>query len=241
MLHLFYSSPDYAQYYQPELLDLSDSKRVNADSRLHENQRWQNSRALKQAMRTKLCAPRYSLSHKHQYALIAAIENSDFAHYHAALPILEHSAHHLGIGVDLEQSAPRDWRKLAQRICSPTEQRFLQHSATPLIDFYKLWTLKEALIKAEQAAFPTQMKELGLCAYQPHWQLATHSNQPYLFLSASLESDNHSWQISALWQIPPQPIQLTLHSNCPVTLTIDHSNADLILKYCWIDSVSSRF
>ena len=78
----------------------------------------------------------FNVSHSGQHGLIAFSE-------------------HDGLGVDLEVRAPaRDFDGIGSRVYGPTERRSLEAASSRKADvFYRLWSLKEALIKALGTGF----------------------------------------------------------------------------------------
>lgn len=73
-----------------------------------------------------------------------AINASDSGDWHLA-GLAEVAA----LGVDLERHRPRpNWQALARRWYSPEEHDWLSAQADPQAGFLRLWTLKEALLKA---------------------------------------------------------------------------------------------
>ena len=85
--------------------------------------------ALRAGQYGKPCAPGvfFSLSHSGGYALLAAAESD--------------------VGADLERVRPAPER-VAARVFTPDEQRWLAGSTDYDTRFFTLWTLKEALLKA---------------------------------------------------------------------------------------------
>ena len=57
------------------------------------------------------------------------------------------------VGVDLEHIRPLDWQRIALRFFHPEERAFLEQSAEPERDFFRIWTLKESYLKAEGTGF----------------------------------------------------------------------------------------
>ena len=138
-----------AQHYQAALLDSADRKRVNAAPSLAMRADWQVSRFLKQ--QTK--APVLSLSHSHGAALLAA------------------GAYPLPLGVDIEWLRPRDFSALAALSCSPDERQWLAARGWRAADYYRLWCIKEALIKAAGLDFPADLPHAGVHRQGGHAKL----------------------------------------------------------------------
>ena len=69
--------------------------------------------------------------------------------------------HPLTAGVDIEFIRPRDFKALSVLVCTQEEQDFLETANWPSETFYRLWCFKEALIKAANLDFPSDMKSVG--------------------------------------------------------------------------------
>ena len=66
------------------------------------------------------------------------------------------------IGVDIEKARKAD-QKLINYVCNQTELEYIKTE----LDFYKIWTTKEALLKAIGTGINTKMKDVpGLFLYQ---------------------------------------------------------------------------
>ncbi|MDO5091636.1 MAG: 4'-phosphopantetheinyl transferase superfamily protein [Cardiobacteriaceae bacterium] len=173
--HLSLAAPAYARHYDPHTLNDADRARLHAHPSLADRAQWQTSRALLHHLRNTHRRATLCLSHKHGHTLIA------------------HSEHGKP-GADLETLRPRDFEALAANICSPQERTYLAQSAHPAHTFYQLWTLKEALIKAEDLRFPTDLPRIGL---DPASQtLRSTRATPYRWLTLLI---NQQWIASALW------------------------------------------
>lgn len=135
--------------YQAALLDQADRARVSAAPALAMRTDWQVSRFLKQ--QTK--APVLSLSHSHGAALLAA------------------GAYPLPLGVDIEWLRPRDFSALADLSCSAEERQWLAARGWRAADYYRLWCIKEALIKAAGLDFPADLPHAGVCRQGGHAKL----------------------------------------------------------------------
>jgi 4'-phosphopantetheinyl transferase len=58
------------------------------------------------------------------------------------------------VGVDIEHVATMfDWRALLSRVCAPDEARACLAAADPRAQFFRLWTAKEAVLKAHGTGF----------------------------------------------------------------------------------------
>lgn len=175
MIELYFGGPVWQLCYDP--MDLSDVDRARAGGRRapRAEKDWQVSRAVAAALRRATGADRnqpVGLSHSHGHALAGLGPKS-------RVP-----------GVDLERCRPRDVDALAYWICSDDERHFLDSitdPATRLEQFYVLWTLKEALVKAATLSFPAGMRQVGL---------AWHGTA-----EATVRVVEGSWQ-AAVWRLP---------------------------------------
>nr|WP_256473531.1 4'-phosphopantetheinyl transferase superfamily protein [Neisseria sp. HSC-16F19] len=125
--------------YRSDCLDEADAQRLAVTPALAQRQDWQVSRCLKQ----HAPAPLLSLSHSRGHTALLCGTNQS-------------------AGVDIETLRPRDFAALAAWICSPSEAAWLAHQGWQCEDFYRLWTLKEALLKAAGLNFPEDMAAVGL-------------------------------------------------------------------------------
>lgn len=67
------------------------------------------------------------------------------------------------LGVDIEQQQSRQFSiEFLTRCCTSRELKLLKDSATPEADFYALWTLKEAALKAAGKGLSLKLTELEL-------------------------------------------------------------------------------
>ncbi|MDO4434360.1 MAG: 4'-phosphopantetheinyl transferase superfamily protein [Alysiella sp.] len=130
--------------YRHECLDANDSIRLAQSPKLAQNMDWRVSRFLKQ----KSPEPILSLSHSRGRAAILSSNTK------------------MVCGVDIETVKQRDFVSLSQWICSPSERDFLAHHAWQAVAFYRLWCIKEALIKAANLSFPADMPQVGYCFHQ---------------------------------------------------------------------------
>ncbi|STZ76545.1 4'-phosphopantetheinyl transferase family protein [Bergeriella denitrificans] len=139
LLTCLLADPSAAEHYRPERLDAADRRRAAATPAITKRIDWQSSRYLKQQADASVV----SLSHSRGYAAV----------------LTAHTA--LRAGVDIEAVRPRDFAALAAWVCSPQEQAFLQQSPQRDTDFYRLWCIKEALLKASGGQFPADMAQAG--------------------------------------------------------------------------------
>lgn len=175
---LYWGEPACARHYCSERLSPAD--RIKAPQRQSERQRqeWQVSRALIQHTDH---ADSRSLSHGAGHAVLACAPQG------------------WPLGVDLERLHPRDVLRIARHSCSPEEQRDLQ--ALPLDQalrhFYRLWTLKEAVIKAAGLPFHAGLKQTTL------WTDATTGHRqcqlPVGNWSLRIYELAPEWIVSVVW------------------------------------------
>lgn len=68
---------------------------------------------------------------------------------HAGDWLLVATSRHAPVGVDIERVMPElDWRTLLNEVCCPAEARACLTSSDPRTAFFRLWTAKEAVLKA---------------------------------------------------------------------------------------------
>ncbi len=115
---------------------------------------------------------------------------------------MSHSAGHAALtlgygvdalGVDLEHARPRPFADLLSAFARPEEEAWWQQSPDPGQAFYRLWTLKEALFKAQSAdAEPRGLMALGLrrpVATGQAWRLQGPDERDWRGISAMLSPD----------------------------------------------------
>ncbi|ABQ14242.1 4'-phosphopantetheinyl transferase family protein [Dichelobacter nodosus] len=205
---VFFATPDCARFYQRAQLSSSDRLRLQHAPQRERTLSWQNSRALKAFVTQKNPEAPWCLSHKYDHAFIALGQKG-------------------AVGADLEFMQPRDFHALMKQVCNEKEQDFLQSSPQLMVDFYRLWTLKEALIKAEDLRFPTQMKAVGVAEFAPIWRLKSALNRHYFWLTAVF---NRDWIFSALWQeCVRDPVCVRFFFENPPVFQAIYSNAPLSL------------
>lgn len=197
--YLFFFSPDFAAHYDASTLDAADAARAVHHPVLHSRRQWQTSRAAKAYLRERYPTAAVCMSHKTDYCLIALDTRS-----HTDKP-----------GCDLERLTPRGITALSQQVCSEAEQKALQNSSTPLRLFYQQWTAKEALIKAEDLHFPTDMRAVGIDR--------PLSGRQYARYSAIINDD---WLFTAFCA-PPEPNSCLLYSDTPIALSDVYGQIDV--------------
>lgn len=110
-------------------LDKKDKNRVKRSPNLLDNPNFIASRILKKQVRSK----RVCISHKDGFCVLACSAKN--------------------LGVDVEALKDRDFDKFAQICFTDTEKEFLKNSCEKKLDFYKIFTTKEALIKCRNLTF----------------------------------------------------------------------------------------
>ena len=65
------------------------------------------------------------------------------------------------IGVDIEEISPVETTDF-EHILSPEEKRFLAVSSTPLTDFFRIWTGKESVIKADGRGVSLPLQQINV-------------------------------------------------------------------------------
>lgn len=144
LLQLWFAGPALQVEYDPLTLTPDDRAREAARLNARKAYEWRVSRALQR----RLLHPYQSsnLSHSAGHALWAA------------------SSLHQQIGVDLERIRQIDELALAELIAHDDEKQLLRTLDGPNRTrfFYRLWTLKEALVKAVGGDFPADMLRVGI-------------------------------------------------------------------------------
>ena len=146
---LYYTAPQGAAY-APDQLDDGDRTRLQHAPQLEQRADWRSSRALKQLLPQP--RPPYSLTHKKGHAVLLT-----------GAPV---------VGVDMEALWPRDFTNLLPWFANQAEQRWFVAQTDPALAFYRLWTFKEALLKALHADF-ADLPHLTADTPAPvgmHWQ-----------------------------------------------------------------------
>ncbi|MBR0072001.1 MAG: 4-phosphopantetheinyl transferase family protein, partial [Campylobacter sp.] len=70
---------------------------------------------------------------------------------------------------------------LAKKVFSPAEQEQLANADNPQDYFYRLWTLKESLIKKYNLRFPVDMRNLGYNSIDKLGYLNAKIGEKYIF------------------------------------------------------------
>lgn len=144
LLQLWFAGPALQVEYDPLALTPQDRAREAARLSARKAYEWRVSRALQRRLLDPYRSS--SLSHSAGHALWAA------------------SSLHEQIGVDLERIRIIDELALAELIAHEDEKRLLRslQGQDRTRFFFRLWTLKEALVKAVGADFPADMLRVGI-------------------------------------------------------------------------------
>lgn len=143
-VQLWFAGPDLQSEYDAQALSVQDREREAARLSGRNAHEWRVSRALRRRLPATCLSS--SLSHSHGHALWGA------------------SLMHSQMGVDLERVHAVDELALAEMVAHEDEMRLLSavQGETRTRLFYRLWTIKEALIKAVEGDFPADMLQVGL-------------------------------------------------------------------------------
>ncbi|MDO4231128.1 MAG: 4'-phosphopantetheinyl transferase superfamily protein [Lautropia sp.] len=140
----------------PALLDTADRQRCARSPWLATRPDWRASRFLKQCHQPVADTPdSRSLSHSRGHAALAIRSPAGI------------------IGVDLEKIRVRNFVALLPQFATDDEVQWWQAQAQPAEAFHRLWTIKEALLKASGLDFPGDLRRVGL-RHDPdsrRWQL----------------------------------------------------------------------
>ena len=144
LLQLWFAGPALQVEYDPLVLTPEDRAREAARLSARKAYEWRVSRALQRRLVDSYRSS--SLSHSAGHALWAA------------------SSLHEQIGVDLERIRTIDELALAELIAHEDEKPLLRslHGQDRTRFFFRLWTLKEALVKAVGGDFPADMLRVGI-------------------------------------------------------------------------------
>jgi len=144
LLQLWFAGPALQVEYDPLALTPDDRAREAARLNARKAYEWRVSRALQRRLLNPYQSS--SLSHSAGHALWAA------------------SSLHEQIGVDLERIRRIDELALAELIAHDEEKQLLRalQGQDRSRFFFRLWTLKEALVKAVGGDFPSDMLRVGL-------------------------------------------------------------------------------
>src|SRR5690606_17215670 len=144
LLQLWFAGPALQVEYDPLALSPDDRAREAARLSARKAYEWRVSRALQRRLLHPYRSS--SLSHSAGHALWAASSLQE------------------QIGVDLERIRVIDELALAELIARDDEKRLLRRwqGQDRTRFFFRLWTLKEALVKAAGGDFPADMLQVGI-------------------------------------------------------------------------------
>lgn len=184
-LFAWWGDQSAAANYDVNLLSADDARRSATRRGAKALLDWQVSRAVLQDVRRAVTAPgAMSLSHSRGCAICVSAPTG------------------WKVGIDLEAIRPRDVPALAEWVCSSAERDALARLSGDAQQqlFYRLWTLKEAFIKAAGLDFPADMASVGLEPAQDGMTLRGPAGQ-WEGCSYRLDDD---WMASVVWQRPPE-------------------------------------
>lgn len=171
-------------HYRSDTLDEADRQRCRRVPELEARPDWQSSRFLKhQCAAERARAHPWSMSHSQGHAALALLLPSgafpgaqpgqgeervaakDPPALETAWPEqADNPADSIRIGVDLERIKPRAFAEHLPLFATQNEVAWWARQPDPAIAFYQLWTLKEALIKAEHPQHTPSLRNVGLFA-----------------------------------------------------------------------------
>lgn len=158
-IKLYWGSADCAAHYCGQDLDEADRRRLALRPQLAQRTGWRISRYLKTYLEDGRCC----LSHSGSVAAAVAGE---------------------AVGVDVETMRARDFSVWHRGWLRGDELRWLAQRGGQMADYYALWTLKEALLKAADLQF-ADLPQVGLCRVGGRWRLS---------------ADGRFWQ-GAVWHL----------------------------------------
>ena len=181
ILRLYLATPDCAARYRAELLDEADRLHLSHHPARAAQTGWRASRFLKQQAAADGFAgnPNFSgsLSHSGDHAVLA-VPSADFP-----------------VGVDLEKLRPRRFDAWPDWVLQASEVQWLQNHAD-LADYYALWTLKEALLKAVGLGL-ADMPQVGLRQEGRDWRLCAGG----CFWQGAVFLLGGEWLCAAVWPL----------------------------------------
>lgn len=219
-VRLFWGRPDDAALYRAENDSIADQARDRSRFSARREAEWRVSRALLQASPEP--AGVHSLSHRRGHAVVARAPEG------------------WRLGVDLEHIRPRRVHELAQWCCTDDERTELAGlpDSEALRHFYRLWTCKEALIKAWGLDFPSGLRACGLTPASPPVQTGT--------LQGPHRPASPSWRL-ALYEPGPRarPWRLVVYESsdwiCSVLVSPpDERDPDRAVSVRWAGQANER-
>lgn len=182
-LVVYWGGPALVNRYDPALLRDIDLPRASATRSSVAEGEWRASRALMQRLPAHPLST--SLSHKLGHVVLACAPAG------------------WQVGVDLEQLRPRDTLRLADWMASPLEIAALADMPpdAALRHFYRLWTVKEAMIKARGLDFPADMKRNTLVQDRAtgSWRLDADGQEDW---SVRVFEAEPGWVLAVVWRAP---------------------------------------
>ncbi|MDO5685866.1 MAG: 4'-phosphopantetheinyl transferase superfamily protein [Neisseria sp.] len=174
--YVMVATPAASKDYARTRLDAEDAARAVRHPAVHDKLEWQVSRVLKARLRQYYGAMPFlhSLSHSRGHAVCAAAPDVR------------------AIGVDLEHMRPRDFAALSAWVCTTEERAALARAGFDAAAFYRLWTVKEALLKAENLYFPEDMVRVG-CMFE--------GDAVKLFSPSGATWSHQSWILDDVWML----------------------------------------
>ncbi len=200
---LLFIPPEFSQHYAQISLDKVDLLRIKKAPNLATQLTWQTSRVGKHIARKQFPQKKHCISHKNDYSMIAVGNGK--------------------LGVDLEYIKKRNYDTLAKKIASQEEQNHIADSPNPDLDFYRLWTIKEALIKADNLSFPIDMKRVGFSWHDGKQKLVTIDGQPKKWLCVQLDKQ---WVLSVIYPNTEPVSHIVLYLTEKMTISHIMSNID---------------
>ncbi|MBR1374774.1 MAG: 4'-phosphopantetheinyl transferase superfamily protein [Cardiobacteriaceae bacterium] len=141
-MYLLLIPEEFAKKYSSQYLEEADKIRLKNHQNLENRTSWQTSRYGKNIIKKHFLDLQFCLSHKLSDSLFAIDKNKP--------------------GVDLEFISQRDFLALSKRVFSEFEMQELARNNYSEEYFYRLWTLKESLIKQYNLSFPEDLVKIGL-------------------------------------------------------------------------------
>lgn len=197
---LAFAHPVCAAAYDRAALSGADAARVRDKPALEGRLQWRVSRTVLAKWRAACPGTKTCLSHKYDHAALALGRDKP--------------------GVDLEKLRKRDVRALAAHSFSAAECAWLAAHREPQLAFYQLWTLKEALIKAEDLRFPGDLRRCGL----RDGRVFSPRGTAYRWISLMLDGQ---WLLAGVWADDGAlPLELHIHAPQAVEAEVLAGNLD---------------